>query len=1464
MKKLSGTLAIVILAIRLLAQSNAPVRLALIAETDEAAVASDVLTAELSGNKKLQLLERNEIEKVYREQDLSAGNKDYLKLGQILGADGLLLMDTAKEGTNQFLNVRLIAVKPGVVLIAERFSWPVTNLTEWSPSFAKHLDLFLPKLTVLVKDAIPISVVNLRSAIQSADAVETEQQLKLLTIQRLSREPQLFVLERQKMQLLTEEKDLKLDDSAFWNGSYLLEGVVDQNGYSKETITIDARMTPPKGGAPLLFEASGSRTNFSEVINQLAVKVNEALKINSAVKEWNAADEAQQYFEEATWAYGWGMLAEAQMAVDSAWALGKKDRPCAVLRISTCLNQMPTVVAANVGFMSTGWRGFRFVHINDTPDPKDCDTALAALQHYEEFSRTWLEECQATNLQSNQFQPDWRQLVDWYRLGMEVLDKASGVLWHFSNFPGAQEPVREKLAELRSRTRAVAGIISAITKRQAVPDVKKLLSWERSFFDSNGFLDSRAIFESTVKWGCFWQDRPEDTIALYRELMTTPQFQCGMSGLWAGEPGFPRLVVWNLEEKNRAQAIWRAFQDELGASTNLWFRIQAKGLACAHARTEAWLEDERNLRSRERNLETQANKQWTDSCKALLDYISTNYEAIVAGNENLKDHDWGMNALLPYSEYGKEFAAIQSHYLEKILYKQEVAGLVFVRQLDYLKENKPYEFFEFARLFESRNYTKIQALEIQPLIAAYKSNLVAQSLVAAETRKGQLRGGIAQAGFLEESINRILNPPVPQARLQLKAQAPKPIVPTNIVAAASPEPTTNNIVLVNQFYAIPLEDLPGNGVEFPTITAHHWIEGKLLLDFEYTTPVYSFDEKNKSSSTRYARIPAIAIFDLATERWDIITDPEVGYEDENRFYHRTTLLHGELFTCESKQIKKYDFQKRQWRVLDISDGNNYELFAVNGRLYAASRDIIFEILEDGKSTKILASTRRNPPVSTLDREDLGTPTLFEGPNHSLRVCTSSKIFTWTGNDWHEDFAAPPSSSQPDIFTDGLLFRRAGTLNASYQNGVMFRQANGTYGVMIRQDEISCLANGTNETTLGLKGNQDNWSSFSRPGAKPIQAPKPSWKMPANLLPWLPIALRQSDLYILEDQFAVHTIINERHEILQEESGETNEYNAALLCFSHDLPVPQKLFLKFDAPDAKTPTWMLPTTNLLLLGMGKSRSLMPGVTGPMGESGVGHKSGVWIMPLSQIDSASAAPKKVQLEQKAKEEVAAEQVQNEKEQARKNLLAKYDLNYNGIIDPDEKEAALDDPAFIESELDTIDANHNGWLDAEELTWFDANKNKILEPKEQTGIEVVQHLLAERLMKKFDANGDDFLNRSEFNDLAQSIVDPNVRPMPSMQRPFPDENHDGNVDLGELETFLKQQTRAGLRSRGMPRAMVFNQMRPDANQSGDLRQMFKAEVESYWQNPSGVSNQPPFNNRNPPGAGFVPNRIPQSATQ
>jgi len=367
-------------------------------------------------------------------------------------------------------------------------------------------------------------------------------------------------------------------------------------------------------------------------------------------------------------------------------------------------------------------------------------------------------------------------------------------------------------------------------------------------------------------------------------------------------------------------------------------------------------------------------------------------------------------------------------------------------------------------------------------------------------------------------------------------------------------------------------------------------------------------------------------------------------------------VRGDLFTCDGGQIRKYDFQNQRWQVLPISDGGNYELFAVNAQLYAANQNLIFEIVDGGNGTRLMASNRRRPAASVLDTQDLGTPTLFAGPDHSLRVSTKNKIFTWTGDDWREVCAAPPASSQPEVFMDGVLFREAGILSAAYQNGVIYRQPNGVYGVLGSQDEISCLANETNTAKLCLgSGNQTDSIRFPGPGTKTVPGPKPFWETPANLLPNLPAALRQSDLYILEDAFAVHAIVNDRHEVLQDIGKD--EYNAALLCFSHDLPKPLKLFLKFDAPEGYPPVaginpgsspmfsgiptaWMLFSTNYLLCGMEDPGNFPTG-----GAGRTGSKPGVWMIPLGQVESAVAAQKQIQLKQKSKDEAAAKSGQTQ---------------------------------------------------------------------------------------------------------------------------------------------------------------------------------------------------------------------------
>lgn len=1441
---------------RALAQTNAPVRLAVIPESGEVSAECDLLTAKLSGDERLQLLERAEIERVYREQGMSEANRDDLKLGRILGADGLLLLNVVRTPQATNLMARLIAVKPGVILTDGSFPWPLKDMSQWSGSLTASLDLLLPKLTVPAKDAIPVSVVNLRSAIQSVDEEKIEQQLKLLTIERLSQEKSLFVLERQKMQLLGEEKQLKSDESAFWDGSYLLDGVVDQDGFSPDTVTISVRLIPPRGGNPMLFEANGSRTNLAQVINRLAEKVTELLKVKSSVPEWSAADEADRFYKEAKWALSWGLYSEAEAAADSAWALGKRDLDCAVIRVNSYLLEL----SAKVGRLEESESGFGppydangmplgppaseadvqsdikemqaqhpfglayretqskyekmvdYVYANTPPDPKNIDRARHALELYYNFSRNSSKDLVIAASSSS----GWKN-SEWYDLGINDLVAASKVLQNFNLDPGAQKPVADKLSELRALARSVANWIS------------KTPSVQNSYYVGNRKVAcdelrdtmevSPNIFDCEVKWGCLWQEEPADGIALYRQLMSSPVFCYVHEDLWFRPLERPRLIAWDDPDRRRISDVWMDFLREMDASTNVFMRMEGRAMELSDAKDE------------------------TNIAIAITNFFETFLEnrcAFVTNKVDVLYENWGVDDLVEtiggHRDEGSgavertmtpEIEALQklcSEYLARLGAKdagckKRLAGqqnlLVFEKQKKYLKENTPFDFQKFADLFDFSfsDYSQSQASELQPLIVAYKSNLVARSQNASGVQKAQLIGAIAQIGFLEQDVNHILHPLVSHPRSQPVVQTRRAAVLPKAVETAPTSTNASeiatNVMTDDRFFPIPLDGLSGDKISDVKITAHQWFGEKLLLDFEYSAFIYSFDKNGNWQSTRGATFPAIAIFDPVAGEWNVAGCPEADIMSRNNFYHRSVFLKGNLFNCDGGQIRKYDFINRRWNVLKASDGNNYELFAVNGRLYAANANIIFEITDGGNGTRILASTRRRPPVSVLDTQGLGTPVLFAGPNDSLRVATASKIYTWTGSDWREDSATPPASFQPEPGPDGVLFRYTG-----------FKWPD-------RFSTLSYLPKETNASELCLQQTYraDNGRYFL------VDDPRVTlWKMPSNLsFVNLPAAACQSGLYLLMNNSQLQEIGNNQHELVQEKVVAKNGYNAELLCFSRGLPQPQKLFLNFDAPDgcppaagidpnprswASPPAWMLATTNILFLGLETPVNSTIAFN-QADRIGVGYKAGIWLLPIALIKSAIAAQRQAQLDQQARKAAAREQRQKE-------LSKKYDKNGDGVVDSRERENVLDDLVFIDFELTEIDTNRNGVLDLEELAWFDANGNKTLDENERQGIEIAQDLLATNLLKKYDTDGDGLLNNSEFSELWQPAFSANSQ-VGEMQ-PFPDVNGDGRLDVAELKIFLKQEMRRQLRKK----VMTFRRGRPMAVPSSNL----SALVDLYWQ--------------------------------
>jgi Ca2+-binding EF-hand superfamily protein len=982
--------------------------------------------------------------------------------------------------------------------------------------------------------------------------------------------------------------------------------------------------------------------------------------------------------------------------------------------------------------------------------------------------------------------------------------------------------------------------------------------------------------------GCFWQEKPEDCVSLYLELMASPAFRQIHQSLWfrpqltafnaspdgmmAGNPiKIPAMTAWNDEDRNRISTVWNNFIQELKNSTNRLFQIEAKASTLNPDQVrekdeEGWLTIEPTKNDQDFDKEREYLGEWLAFQTILTSDQANRFKA--------KQFDpVEFLAVFQFRDYStlqarriegslrvfKQLLAIKANGVsgeDKVNYlkgiplveslqsdvnlilnpeEESKARQAFAMQIQCLTNYQSYDQDKFWNLFIStggfRDYSQAQALEILPLLNTFKTNLTGSGAAI----------GAMRADQVIDRVNRILNlPPVPKpnvAVVQSTNRAPIRFGPPKVVSRvpAKPPEIVTNILTVSNYFRIPQDrmgtpdicDMNLGSRRMLGIAYSRWTGGKLLLDLHLTVGV-GIEFVNYLSAT--------AIFDPASGLWQFVVHPQddklgkedimSGTRDEDVWDGCIELFDNSLFLSFSGQIHKYDFKTRQWQILDFPGQKQSRLFAIGGHLYAANDETILEITDDGKGTRLLASTRRRPAASALDSIDsYGSPVLFSSSNHLLCADIGSKIYGWDGKDWQQVFTMDDLKILEPI-DDGFIFR-------SFQGNLWVWEGSQSAPELWLQDvpkpQPGVRNNGLNQT--------------NNPSVHPLGKSLPDVPLTGCVATFF-----KSNLYFLVDH-AIMTNISGRW-VATEKDG----YNAKLVCLSRNWPDPLVIPLKFDLElmrhdfdfngmSLSKSTWMHFSGENLYVGQADTMGLR---TDSIPEA---DRLGYWTIPISEIEANIEAQKQIWLAKKHDEDEARRQL-------RDKMLAKYDHNHNGIIDPLEREEALDDPAVIESELNMIDANNNGLLDAEELVWFDAKTNKTLEPKEQAGIEISQHLLAQRLLDKYDANGDGLLDRAEFNDLVQASMDPRAASMSRSQFFYLDQNHDNHLDLGELETFLQQQTSSGLRAREMQGPAIFNQMRTNPGQPIDPRQMFKAAVEAYWQNPDVTTNRQSFNRVLPVG--------------
>ncbi len=918
-------------------QTNlAPARLAIISESSATSAAVDLLTVELSTKPQVQLLERAQIEKVYREQGMSSGNKDVLKLGQVLGADGLLVMMPVMEGTNHLMQVRLLAVKPGVVIAAVRSVWPVQDVSAWSHWLANHFDPLFPKLSVPVRDAIPISVVNLRSSVKSPESEELERQLTHIIVDRLAREQELFVLERRRMDILNEEKELKgVGESKFWNGSYLFDATIDRDGYAKDTATIHARLVPPYGGAAIEIIVTNRRSAPLLIADQLAAKIMEALQRTNVLMEWNPRDEAVKYFEEAKWALRWRMFDEAQAAAESAWALGNQDESCALLRIQSYAGGAPPAHINEIyrigrGVLSdSGVENFTqeltAAHplgvLTDRPSPTAfAYVAFLKFPNAERFSKgARALELFAAYLRSlDNDAPANRK--EWSLLGVKLLDMGGQWLRDYYLQPKARDGLEGQLESVR---------------RNLLETELELAMWPET--------DKERFWTSVACFGSFWRETPEEGVALYRKLFQQRQFRSVQNHVIGCYPEFstfchrlllPMLAAWREQDVVRVPEVWLSLVDEMCRSTNS---------------------------------EVRGNGYFIQSAEA------------VDARTFVKAREMARNCGL-YDE-GK---------------------ILEIRSRDFQEE-------QLAAAWEEA----IGPAQLRQIQQQAESNRL-QNTIQMPMRSPNLTNGVTKkGGLLTVSTNR---------------PSDQPLEVSKFWVSALPTP------LRKEYFYNDQSDGPGPG----DVLGISYREGALWVESEFS---WYADYQAVGNGLSLVKTRAFSRIDLRTFKTEVVLASKADYQpqDISKFsppFRTFEVFNDHLYISSGDGIKRYSLRQKKWERLPVPIDDHARITAFDGRMFLCSATAIVEMSPDGNNSKVLASTRRVPPVTVLDRLDgfkvsaapdrnsgQLLPLILPGPNGGIVTFVKNHFYlrTLAGDDWLP-FAEIPEGREAEryISTNGLL------------------------------------------------------------------------------------------------------------------------------------------------------------------------------------------------------------------------------------------------------------------------------------------------------------------------------------------------------------------------------------------------------------------------------------------------------------
>lgn len=911
----------------------AETRIALVTLEPEARSAADLLAAALTGKDGLALVERDEVDRVFREQALIAGQRtEFSRLGQVLRAQGLVLLQTIRSPGLTNLAVRLVATQSGVLLDAALYPLPLREPGQWAGLAAGRLMPLLGKLEVPRDRAVPVSLLNLRAAVGTAASAQTERALSALLFHRLAAEREIFVLERRQMGRLEWEKELAgSDDRAFWNGSFLLEGLIDRDGTAADTVTIHTRLVPPGNGPVVSIEASGPRRDLPLVTEHLTARILTAMKREGAVKAWNPAAEAERFEQEATWALRWRMWPEAFAAAESAAALGRRTEPVVAMMVRALIEQTRTTEAFQ--FDAIARRGWA----TDAPASKVLAHAVDALQ-------TFLAHCQTAAPER------WRTNGPWLEHGLDAVQAGALVLRHYYWHGWRTDRWPEDLAVLREALRDVVAVLPVKAARKEPP------RWQAR---PPGVLYSRE--QALVLHGPFWQETPQDALRLWRELMDSGAFERRRTEVLLRAWQDPLWIGWTRADRESGAAAWESFIGGLAKATNTAARAEGLLFRLAAARFDQPL---------------------AEALEAFLDTVMT------ADRQRFVT-DLDFSILDAFDRvWERQMAAVAT--LRRARLAETLKSFEFARMKHYLQTAKVHDIDRAGPRYTGYPYSPAQAKELLPVVEDYAKRFPGGDWIqsireavkkAAERPVDEFAEFFNAADFNRERFQQLF---VNRVFTRAEAQHIAGLVWEHAVRRG----WNDELRDLNQRVRAVFERKPEAGVGTPGAVlriTQAWPAGVEAEDGRFQGSQFqdlrerdgrlyaSVVRQAVSYDRQYIQTIAVVQLDPPANQRSILLS-RVQWTETHPF--RFEVFDGQVYALHGRDmIRRHDLRAGQHRdyKVDLPLTNNVTFAVAGRRLLLVSPEFLAELMPVDCSVKLLASTRRRPATTKLDSVDWPHP-----------------------------------------------------------------------------------------------------------------------------------------------------------------------------------------------------------------------------------------------------------------------------------------------------------------------------------------------------------------------------------------------------------------------------------------------------------------------------------------------------------